>query len=383
MVKFMYNTVYLLNSNHTLQLRKRRWKVDKGTIWYTNSSKIIDFTSIASILRFISDIKKLNLPFNPKICFQLGEVRFADKLTITVFECIMHSLINDCRYTVALYGSVRTTITTESINKSPLKYLWANRQYSIDEFLSSFAKDLKLDHYRTIILENAAEDSTLSKVMGDVRSVLSHRSIDIEYCDMLAEVLVELIGNATEHNATPCLIDVDITQVYAKRDSPGQYVGVNTSIASFTDVVFEEQLQAKLEGEEKYTERYETVRRAYANHSKLFDENYSPNDFFRIAAFQDRVSGRHDKSNTGGTGLTRLLKSLEELADSDICYLVSGRRALRFNKSLLDYDSDGWIGFNEERDFMNHPPNTNIFRDCPFFFPGTGYNLTFICRIGD
>lgn len=197
----MYNTLYLLNSNYTSRSKKRRWKVEKGTIWYTNSSSIIDFTSIASILRFISDVKNLNLPFKPKINFQLGEVSFTDKLTITVFECIMHSLIKDCRYTVALYGDVRTTISTESIKKSPLKYLWANKEYSIELFLDSFAKDITLDHYRIVIPEHAAEDSTLSKVMGDIRSVLSHRSIDIMYCDMLAEVLAELIGNATEHNA--------------------------------------------------------------------------------------------------------------------------------------------------------------------------------------
>ena len=377
----MYNMEYLINSNYKPSMKKRKWKVQRGTVIYENSSSQIDFRCIASMLRFISDLKSLHLPFKPCINFLLGKVRFADKLSITVFEGMVHSLIKDQGIKVALYGEAISTITTEGIVLSPLRYLWANPYYSIDKFLKSFRKDIDINHYRCVIGERAAEDSTLSIIMGDIRNVLAHRFIDNEYCDMLAEVLVELIGNATEHNAACCLIDTDITtQVYSKRNSEGKYVGVNTSIISFADVAFEDRLKTKLEGEKIYNDRYMKVREAYRNHAKLFNEEYSPNDFYRIAAFQDRVSGRQDDSATGGTGLTRLLKSLEELSDADDCYMVSGQRSL---KSLLDYDDDGWIGFNNEQDFMNCPPDMNIFRDSPFFFPGTGYNLTFICRIGE
>lgn len=380
----MFNMEYLINSNNIPSMKKRKWKVQGGTVIYENTSNIIDFRSIASMLRFISDVKSLHLPFRPCISFKLGRVRFADKLSITVFEGMVHSLIKDYGIKVTLYGEAISTITTEGIGLSPLRYLWANPHYSIDSFLKYFRKDIGINHYRCIISERAAEDSTLSIIMGDIRNVLAHRFIDNEYCDMLAEVLVELIGNATEHNAACCLVDTDITiQVYNKKNADGKYVGVNTSIVSLTDVVFEEGLKTKLESEKLYNDRYTKVREAYRNHAKLFNEEYSPNDFYRIAAFQDRVSGRQDDSTTGGTGLTRLLKSLEELSDADDCYMVSGQRSLRFHKSLLDYDDDGWIGFNNEQDFMNRPPDTNIFRNSPFFFPGTGYNLTFICRIGE
>ena len=102
-----------------------------------------------------------------------------------------------------------------------------------------------------------------------------------------------------------------------------------------------------------------------------------------LSAFQDRISGRPNEYLTGGTGLPALIKWLEAQADSDNCYVLSGRRKMQFIQSLLEYDSDHWVGMNRVHDFQHCIPDKNVFLPFPIYFPGTAYNLNFVMETED
>ncbi|MEI3281658.1 MAG: hypothetical protein V8R61_02550 [Enterocloster sp.] len=106
--------------------------------------------------------------------------------------------------------------------------------------------------------------------------------------------------------------------------------------------------------------RYKDVWNAYKFHQGYFNSEYTEDDFFNIAAFQHKISGSIRKEVTGGTGLTKLIYSLEKRSDAHNCYMSSGKRLLWFQREFLEYNDDNWIGFNLNKDFLTHIPERKV-----------------------
>lgn len=386
-VKNLDNTKLLIARNNNGN--KRRYRMSKGVIPYEFKETTLNLDGIKKILHFIASVHNRYPGVSVRMHIDMGAVVAADKLAITLLECIAYSLWVDCRHRVSMRFRFEHTIFTECIKHSPLRYLGSLTQENVDRFFKCFASDLRMDHFRRIIGADAAEDGTLSDTMTDVLMFLKHQHIDREYSTQLAEVIAELIGNATEHSHTSCLLDVDFSSSYNKRlpdgaggqkQQDGMYVGVSVSMISLSQIAFEDGIRNKLADASCHTARYARAAEALKRHSKFFTENYTINDFYRIVAFQDRISGRIGETTSGGTGLTTLVKSLADHSDSDRCYLLAGNRILYFDKSLLDHDADGWIGFNKTNDFFNNPPAPHILQRSSVTMPGVAYNLNFVCR---
>lgn len=209
--------------------------------------------------------------------------------------------------------------------------------------------------------------------------------------ESLAEVAVELVGNAIEHSCTDCFLDIDVTpHNYVRRNNPTgpKYYGVNICVVNFSPTLLSSQIQTKLctnseISNTKDSARYWRLREIYLHHRRFFREGYGDDEFFMLSAFQDRISGRPNEYLTGGTGLPALIKWLEAQADSDNCYVLSGRRKMKFIQSLLEYDSDHWVGMNQMHDFQHCIPDKNVFHQFPIYFPGTAYNLNFVMETED
>lgn len=197
----------------------------------------------------------------------------------------------------------------------------------------------------------------------------------------MSEVAVELAGNSHEHAKSNCLIDIDVAPGYSKIDREGNYYGVNLVVLNLSDILMGYGIKDKINN--KCGDRYNSVSEAYINHSKYFDSNYTEEDFFIIASFQDKISGNKDKFCTGGKGLTKLIASLEERSDTYCCYMISGNRILNFAHDVLEYDNDGWIGFNDEKNFLECLPRKNVIGTNNMYFPGTAYNLNFVLKKED
>lgn len=127
-------------------------------------------------------------------------------------------------------------------------------------------------------------------------------------------------------------------------------------------------------------DRYKKVIDGYNNHLQYFDADYTMEDFCNIATFQKKISGRKEKFQTGGVGLPELIKSLEDRSDTYRCYMISGRRCINFYNDLLEYDKDGFIGFNETNDFLTSRPKQDVVTECLINMPGTAYNLNFVMK---
>lgn len=376
------NTRLIIEENRTPFIPKRV-TLSKGWILYEDVNPKLDFVALRRLLRFVAGIhNKYKIHF-PMLLISFPSVKAEDKLTIQVLEIVIYSLIADYGHRVMVNINLNPEITTEGFKHSPLRYL-ASKTWDMQQFINRFETSIETDHYRRIIPIQWSYNGGLGEyVLPDVMQTLRNYIDDINYAFALAEVITELINNANEHNKSDCLLDLDITTPYHKTDgSEGNYIGVNVSIISFAKTTISKPLRQKITSGGYNGERYSMVAKAYERHQAFFHDNYTSEDFFTLAAFQDKISGRPSSDMSGGTGLTKLLQSLEKYSDNSKCYVVSGNRSLFFYHHLLDYDEDGWVAFNETGNFHDTPPNEHVFQQSPFLFPGVGYNLNFVYKLG-
>ena len=206
--------------------------------------------------------------------------------------------------------------------------------------------------------------------------------VEKEYTDKIAKVVAELADNAGEHTTSDCLIDIDVSKApYHYQNDSSECYAVNTVVLNFSNKCLYEDVEHKIKNRDFQPDnRYDKIVEAYDYHKKFFCDSYNEQDFFTVASFQDKISGRSGETATGGTGLTELVKSLENYAFDHACYILSGRQGLLFYPELLEYNDENWVGFNEEKDFIHKQAHERAILRSETFFRGTAYNFTLIFK---
>lgn len=359
-----------------------RANVVNGAFIYRLQNKEVDDHSLYAMIAFSNTILKKYSDIKLPIVFDLGDAYFADKLTYILFECMCACLIEDYGYSVQVNFSQRSAIHTAGVRTSPLLVLNSHQGETGEAFSQAFASGLRNGrHFRKLLTrDQICETDELCKMFAQIVRFQEMFGVDIDCREQVAEVIVELIGNAGEHGKSDCLVDFDVAPNYSKRGCEGEYAGINIAVVNFSRILLGSSLKDKMLSSVMSDERYGTVSAALENHRHFFNEEYDEDDFFNITAFQHKISGRSDSMLVGGTGLTKLIESLERRADAHTCYVVSGDRKIWFQSELLKYD-DGWIGFNTKNDYVKAPPDIEVLdRNC-FVIPGTAYNLNFVMKV--
>lgn len=364
---------------------------NKGALNINNSvfccvieDEIFSEISIKKIIYCIDGIIKKFGNHKVTMCIELKSKRFKDKLSIMFLECICYYLLVDRQYSVKVICGIKYTIWTEGIKSSPLLILNTYDKKNAEKYIQKFQSELYLNHFRRLVrFEDIKNTNILSKTMTNLDFFLGAFGISEEFRIKVAEVVVELIGNAGEHGHTDCLVDIDVADKYKKRNSEGTFCGVNVAVVNFSDKLVGEAIRKKILTNYNQEGRYKELLDAYIYHRDFFDERYTQEDFFNIAAFQHKISGREENIITGGTGLTKLIKALEELSDTHICYMASGDRVVYFEGEYLKYDENRWIGFNSSGNFISDRPDSKILEPFRLFLPGVAYNLNFALEKGE
>ena len=102
--------------------------------------------------------------------------------------------------------------------------------------------------------------------------------------------------------------------------------------------------------------------------------------FCIVSAFQKYVTTRKDSLNSGGTGLTTLIKALIDKSDAHYCYAISGNTMIKFIKKYLNLTEDGLIGFNEKNNYICNIPSKESISKTTYDINANIYNLQFILK---
>ena len=305
-----------------------------------------------------------------------------DMFVYVLFETFIYTLRCKYNYNVSYaISKAQSNVHIPGLSDSLLHYF-----YQADFDKNKMERDYNFlhnkHHFRRIISKDDIEGA--SKLLGELKMFLRVFEIDQNYGLALAKVASELVDNASEHAKSDCLVDVYVSApTYHKKNcNDGDYYSISMVVVNFADRTLNYGIQKKIENK-NYEEsmRYDLVERAFDNHKKYFkNKRYELGDFFNLAAFQDKISGRKMETRTGGTGLTDLIKSLEDKAEEHSCYVLSGNKGLRFEPEYLKYNADNWIGFNDSNDFVNEAPRLDLIVRSKVEFLGTGYNFVLIVK---
>lgn len=325
------------------------------------------------------------LKFRVELYF--GRIKFIDKLAYIFLECICYYLIKIYGHPTQIYMEVESEIWTNGIISSPLLLLNHTKDSSIVKFTEKFRFEIYAFHFRRVIKRMEGVSNYLGELYEEIDRFLKLFGIDEDCRDEVALVVVELVGNADEHAQTDCLIDIDVAPDFKKYKNDicsdsNYYYGINIAVINFSEKNLGDDIKKNIINDEENIsqDRYKQVIEAYKSHKDKFNNDYAEEDFCNITTFQKKISGRKEKFTTGGAGLPKLIKSLEEKSDMYRCYVISGNRCINFYEYALEYDSNGWIGFNRGKNYFTEVPELGVVDDCLIYMPGTAYNLNFIMR---
>lgn len=378
----MRNLEAFIDKNRSKSHIKSRLNI-KNSIFYCIIDDIVfGQEAIKKIINYILNIEKKFRNQKVSICIMLHSDNFKDKLSILFLECICYYLINFKKYKVKVAFSIRPNIWTEGVISSPLMILNTFDKVNAEKFTGKFFFEIYQNHYRKLVKfdELKQNEEILSKVMTDIDNFLKMFSTSNDFREKIAEVIAELIGNAYEHGGTDCLVDIDVADDYISAEKEGNFYGINVAVINFSDKLVGSGISKIFFQETQQKGRYKELEDAYIFHRDYFDEKYTQEDFFNISAFQHKISGREENRVTGGTGLTKLIRALEEMSVTHKCYIVSGDRVIDFKKEYLIYDENNWIGFNKEGNFKTQLPDPEAIDSFKIFLPGVAYNLNFALR---
>ena len=382
----MNNLCLLFKENNSSLIKPKN--IQNGHFIYPKPLRDISLVTIKEIIRFINSIDKWYSVTHAPIYFDLRNAVFHDKLTYILFECICEYSIEILKHNIRIDGlnaQSGVTILSEGITSSPLLLLSSSNLERRKSYHRKFHSDIYHTHYRKVIPANSnSKEDSLSRYNTDFINFFNAFNVDMGSAYQLSEVIIELAGNAVEHVAADTIVDIDVSGSYFRRgNSTDRYYAVNVVVLNFaaetigSDIaqkLFSLHLSNQLKG------RYSTLHDAYLIHKGFFNDYYSEKDFFHLASFQDRISGRMHNIDTGGKGLTMLISSLEAQSEDHLCYMISGNRQMMFHLDCLGRDKDHWVKFTTTGDFFSTPPSQDVLSYCPFFFPGVAYNLTFVLK---
>ncbi len=368
--------------------RLKNINVLNGCIFVNIYDDELNNSTVKNIASYVSYINGRYKNTKLTVVFDFKHIKLLDKLSFVILECIIKSLITQYNHKVEIVLNIEKIILTEGILSSPLLILANPKKRVLEKnikFLEKFKDDYYQYHFRRVLkYEECFNTDKLCKLYDDLAYFQNYFNINYDCREDISEVIIELIGNAIEHSKSDCLVDFDIAPNYI--NEKGEAVcGINIAILNFSELLLGDELDRSITSfamSEEFSEKYVKVQEAFDNHSGFFDDSYDRKDFFNISVFQNKVSSRGDNRSTGGTGLTKLIKSIEDRADDHSCYVLTGDRLIVFDKNYLEYDGD-WIGFNSENDYFNHRPYYGLLERSNFYMPGTAYNLNFIMKVNE
>ena len=392
----MFNTEYFFDDaqqfNQKIPLKNSKYG---KTIFYEHKNDYFAIKDFNKLVPFINTLQSNNVYKQLPLVINLGRIQFADKLTYIILECLCKSLVENKIKTYLSY-KCKPMIHLEGLAMSPLKTLAtiSSIEYSNEreKYLRKFQKDISRTHFRRIISRETWEKdhSITCGLMQDVDSFLKYYNTSTDYRSAISEVITELAENALEHAESDCLIDLDVSNQYSKRVNnvsvDGIFYGINIVVLNISKTLIGDSLKQKITNidlNDKGAQRYLKVAEAEKDHSKLYSSDYSEKDFYTIASFQHKISSRKDNITTGGTGLSKLLQSIEEKSDAYNCYVINGNSVLWFKHNYIISGNDGWIGFNKNNNFFTEKPDSECFEKSTFCFPGTAYNLNFVLKLNN
>lgn len=311
----------------------------------------------------------------------------SDEATIVLLEIIIYHIIKYNKGRVKVRQRFHKNSFSYTYYQNSILSNWDNDQYiNENKYIGMFEEpfDANRHHYRRMVKKVPDLDKSdfISKVSGDIDTFVSPYFENKKYKDCIVEISGELLGNALEHTTGDCIFSMTTRNFDTQK---GRKKLLNIVVINISNETLDSCLKLKIENDAFIEERPgdSLLKKAYNNHKKGFNDSYDLESFCLLSAFQYSITTREEGIETGGTGLTQLIKTLSEQSISQLCYVMSGNKILYFKKEFLKLNEDNTIGFNKSNSYIDDLPEEENLQNYIFPIKGTVYNLSFILGGGE
>ena len=414
--KFFLDSIWTANNDGpkpdlSEHLKFCRLDNDKNQFLYVYKPRkpYIDLDGIKSFVKFLHtipiDIKgKSILP----IFIDLQDVCFADKLVYVMMETIIHYLIENKNWLVTVQGTIKPENCSNGVNYSSLTYgNWSISTMSKKTFKDTVSNEncIRRRYYKYNRKETdelsytrffVNQTNNINNIASDIYSFFNNssiiKSIEKDKINCLFHTIMEMISNSTEHAQSPYIYDIDLRKVTHQLNADLQgkeYIAINVALWDFSNVRIGDAIKRKIHiidslspTDDKYIEQiglkgeiYKKLLTCYHIHNSFWDQHYTEDEFFALAAFQPGITGRANPGSTGGAGLSHVLDFLFDYPDNYRCYCLTGDTIINLNKDYLLKDTDKWYSFTKNGFFSSSKPCEKCITKSNFFYPGTAFFL--------
>lgn len=180
----MKNTQLLFDN--TLEYTKG-YKICDGRVTIECEFDTFNGTSIKKVISIINGLNRLYPAINIPIDVNLGTVRFQDKLTYVILECIFYHLIRNRNQDIRIYMNPVPEIDVEGIMSSPLMLLSSSKVEKRAMFAAKFEFEIYQRHFRRIVHSGDID------ILDELNYFLKVFDIDEDNREDICEVISELI----------------------------------------------------------------------------------------------------------------------------------------------------------------------------------------------
>ena len=187
-----------------------------------------------------------------------------DEATLMLFEAIIYYIIKEYDINISCRFEIRVNVIGYELFKNSLLYKYNNKIINKELYINEYEKNLIIDktHYRKRCI-NSTENLKgrfLSVTMEDIINFLKHLNVEEKYSEELAEVIIEIIGNALEHSNGDCLLNINVLYNAEKK-----YKYIDVALLDIDEICFGTGIKRYIEGHnyEGYTEKNKIVLEAY------------------------------------------------------------------------------------------------------------------------
>lgn len=365
--------------DHVVEKKVDIKKLYKGRLILTVQEEVFDSTSLNELACYFKCLLRYKF-LNSNIIIYLKSCRFKDKITYIILESLIYHLLTHSNYIINIAfkdKKIYNEIHNNKFWKSAL-FIALDKFGRLEKskFISEYTKSIILNdtlYRRYLTIEQLGDSKMPSQILTEIRTTLKVREGYEKLSKDVAIIISELVCNVASHAEGECIIDIDFS------DLQNGARGLNIGFINFNSETIYNKIQTFVKQEYYNLDDpiYKDVYKAYNIHKKSFDEQYTEEHFFLLTAFQNHVTTRRKDSVSNGTGLATLIKRIVGKVDRDYSYILSGNKVLGFIGEYLEF-SDGFIGFNEEKDYINIRPAKKVIDKSNFYIPGTVYQLVLI-----
>lgn len=330
------------------------------------------YSSLNRIIKKKKLIKKLN------IYIECDD--FANSASILFLEIVLARFFEKRSKMILMLKLIlrnKNSITFSFFEESYLKKLFDNT-ININEFITNvlynkrnnFLVDKSFRWHININKENTIDE--VSIMATEMELFLKNENIDENLIDKIIEITSELSSNACEHTSSDCFVFCCIKDGMNKQNKE-ECTLAEIVVLNFSDIFLYSQLKNNFKDNSTYI--HERIKQAYNYHKNFFGSTYDENCFFIVSAFQNGISTRKgNNGNTGGTGLTRFIKTVQPMIKDNACHVFTDKYLLMLDKKYVNNNEDE-IGFNNSGRYSDDIPDHGFFNKQEFFINGTLYSI--------